>query len=185
MACGKGPVDGATLMIILAAIVYFAAFIAPAWAVSSTAFLGLWQECPFTGNHTTLPSPKDCHYVDSDHQREGWLFIAEVTGSLGMGMVLLSSILFFITTRRTSIGNIFFVAASSLCALMAGGCMLATLAIFALNYNDNESLTFGFYATVVSAILCFIATLQGCVYMRCPSQYDDELPLVRNPCEVQ
>jgi len=185
MTCGKGPVDGGCLMILLSAVLYFAAFVAPAWAVSSTSYLGLWQECPFDGNHTSLPSPKSCHYVDSDHEREGWLFVAEITGSLAMGFVILSSVLFIITVKRSSIGNIFYVAASSLCALLAGGCMMATLAIFAMNFNDTQSLTFGFYATVMTAILCFVSTLLGCVYMKCPSQYDDELPLVRNPCEVQ
>ena len=63
--------------------------------------------------------------------------------------------------------------------------MIATLAVFAMNFDDTHSLTFGFYATSCTSILCFVATLLGCVYMKCPSQFDDELPLIRNPCEVQ
>jgi len=146
--CGRA---GAIFAVLTSALILFLeGFVTTSWSAAGAKHDGLWQTCN-SGGHPTS---------------QDWLIATQVFATLGLVGLLISFGLavIYMTGNRAS-KNVTIVSLSVI-AIFSGVFICVSVGVYGAYKDSDAKLSWSYYVTLVSAILCLIGGIVSIVQLR-------------------
>jgi len=149
---GLFGLTGLIFVVLTCALVfYLEGFVTTAWSVSLSTHDGLWHSCNQTTSLSALGS--------------GWLLSVQIFSCLGLVGLVVSFGLATIYMSGNRVSKNLTIVSLAVMSLLTGILLLVTVIVYGL-HAQNTTLSWSYYVSLASAVLCLLAGLLALLQTR-------------------